>query len=34
MQRVVGRMGDKPDGPRMNLTVYPPAKADKPVPCS
>jgi len=32
MQRVVGRMGDKPDGPRMNLTVYLPAKASGPVP--
>ena len=32
MRRVVGRMGDKPDGPRMTLTVYTPAKADKPVP--
>ena len=32
MKRVVGRMGDKPDGPRMNLTVYLPAKASGPVP--
>src|SRR3954471_5106216 len=32
MKRVVGRMGDKPDGPRMNLTVYLPAKAAEPVP--
>jgi hypothetical protein len=32
MKRVVGRMGDKPDGPRMNLTVYLPAKATGPVP--
>src|SRR5262245_41845768 len=32
MRRVVGRMGDRPDGPRMSLTVYTPAKADKPVP--
>jgi (4-O-methyl)-D-glucuronate---lignin esterase len=32
MRRVVGRMGDKPDGPRMNLTVYTPAKANGPVP--
>ncbi len=32
MKRVVGRMGDKPDGPKMNLTVYTPAKATGPVP--
>ena len=32
MQRVTGRMGSKPDGPRMNLTVYLPAKASGPVP--
>jgi (4-O-methyl)-D-glucuronate---lignin esterase len=32
MKRLVGRMGDKPDGPRMNLTVYLPAKASGPVP--
>jgi hypothetical protein len=32
MRRVVGRMGDKPDGPRMTLTVYTPAKAGGPVP--
>ena len=32
MKRVVGTMGERPDGPRMNLTVYLPAKADKPVP--
>ena len=32
MKRVVGRMGDKPDGPRMNLTIYTPAKATGPVP--
>jgi hypothetical protein len=32
LRRVVGKMGDKPDGPRMNLTIYTPAKADKPVP--
>jgi hypothetical protein len=32
MQRVVGKMGRKPDGPRMNMTVYLPAKADGPVP--
>jgi hypothetical protein len=32
MRRVVGRMGEKPDGPKMTLTVYTPAKAEKPVP--
>jgi hypothetical protein len=32
MKRVAGRMGDKPDGPRMNLTVHLPAKASDPVP--
>ncbi len=32
MRRVTGRMGSKPDGPRMNLTVYLPAKASGPVP--
>ena len=32
MRRVAGRMGNKPDGPRMNLTVYLPAGASKPVP--
>jgi hypothetical protein len=32
MKRVVGRMGNRPDAPRMNLTVYLPAKASKPVP--
>jgi (4-O-methyl)-D-glucuronate---lignin esterase len=32
MKRVVGRMGDRPDGPKMNLTVYLPAKANGPVP--
>lgn len=32
MTRVVGRMGDKPDGPKMNLTVHLPAKASGPVP--
>jgi hypothetical protein len=31
-KRVAGRMGDKPDGPRMNLTVHLPAKAIEPVP--
>ena len=31
-RRVVGRMGDKPDGPKMMLTVYSPAKAVRPVP--
>jgi hypothetical protein len=32
MRRVVGRMGEKPNGPKMTLTVYTPAKADRPVP--
>ena len=32
MRRVTGRMGGKPDGPRMNLTAYVPAKASGPVP--
>ncbi len=32
MKRVVGRMGEKPDGPRMNMTLYLPAKASEPVP--
>jgi hypothetical protein len=32
MKRLVGRMGDKPDGPRMNLTMYTPAKASGPLP--
>ena len=31
-RRVVGRMGDKPNGPRMTLTVHTPAKAKGPVP--
>ena len=32
LRRVVGRMGEKADGPRMNLTVYAPAKASGPTP--
>jgi hypothetical protein len=32
IKRVVGKMGTKPDGPRMNLTVHLPAKATGPVP--
>src|SRR5262245_28546474 len=32
MKRVVGRMGDKHDGPKMNLTVHMPAKASGPTP--
>jgi hypothetical protein len=32
MKRVVGRMGDSPDGPRMNLVMFLPAKASGPVP--
>jgi hypothetical protein len=31
-KRVVGRMGHRPDAPRMNLTVHLPAKANGPVP--
>src|SRR5262245_55153209 len=29
MRRVVGRMGEKPDGPKMTLTVYTPTKVDR-----
>lgn len=32
MRKVVGKMGNKPSGPKMTLTVLAPAKADKPVP--
>jgi hypothetical protein len=32
IRRVSGRMGEKPDAPRMNMTVYLPAKATGPVP--
>jgi hypothetical protein len=32
LKRVVGKIGDKPGGPRMNLTLFTPAKAEKPVP--
>ncbi len=32
MKHVVGKMGDKPDAPRMNLTLYLPVKASGPVP--
>ncbi len=32
MRRVVGRVGEKADGPRLTLTVYTPAKAAAPVP--
>jgi (4-O-methyl)-D-glucuronate---lignin esterase len=32
MKRVDGRMGDKPDAPRLNLTVHLPAKASGPAP--
>jgi hypothetical protein len=32
VKRVAGRMGIRPDGPQMNLTVYLPAKAREPVP--
>jgi len=32
MKKVVGHMSDKPNGPRMNVTMYIPAKATGPVP--
>jgi hypothetical protein len=32
LKRVVGRIGDRADGPRMNVTLYLPAKATEPVP--
>jgi hypothetical protein len=32
VKRIVGRMSDKPDGPKMNLTIYSPAKATEPTP--
>ena len=32
LRRVAGRMGGRPDGPRMTLTVLTPAGADRPVP--
>ena len=32
MKKVVGHIGDKADGPRVNLTLYIPAKATGPVP--
>jgi hypothetical protein len=32
MKRVAGHIGDRPDGPRMNVTMYTPAKATGPVP--
>jgi hypothetical protein len=32
MKKVVGKIGHTPDGPRINLTVYTPAKTTKPVP--
>lgn len=32
MKRVVGTIGERPDAPRMNLTVYLPPKARSPVP--
>ncbi len=34
VRRVVGKMGDKPDGPKMNLTIHLPAKASGPVPAT
>ncbi len=32
LRRIIGRMGETKDGPRMNLTVFTPAKANGPVP--
>lgn len=32
MKRITGQMGDKPDGPRIALTLHVPAKASQPVP--
>jgi hypothetical protein len=32
MKRVVGHIGDRADGPRLNVTMYTPAKATGPVP--
>jgi hypothetical protein len=32
LKRLVGRIGEKPDGPRMKVTLHLPAKAEKPVP--
>jgi hypothetical protein len=32
MKRVAGRLGNKPDGPRINMTVYLPSQAREPVP--
>jgi hypothetical protein len=32
MKRLVGRVGEGPDGPRINVVMYTPAKADRPVP--
>src|SRR5262249_51149552 len=32
LKKVVGRIGDRADGPRMNLSLYLPAKAPGPVP--
>ncbi len=31
-QVVVGQIGDRPDGPKLTLTIYRPAKTDRPVP--
>ena len=31
-KRVIGKIGDKPNGPKMTLTVYTPAKAKEPTP--
>ncbi len=32
IKRLVGQMGDSPNGPKMNMTVYAPAKATAPTP--
>jgi hypothetical protein len=32
MKRLVGRIGDRPDAPKMNMTMFLPAKATEPVP--
>jgi len=32
LKRVVGQIGDRPDGPRMNVTLFLPAKVKEPVP--
>lgn len=32
LRRVVGRIGDRPDGPKMTLTIFTPSQASGPVP--